>query len=133
MLPTSGTYPSISALDISNISVNESNTTIHGDDTVSTRLYELLEKNVQKMAANLASRENSLAEKDETIEILEKKIEVLTKARAADVKKGKKVELELKDQIKLLENKIDATLSSSKERESRLLTEINTLRKKVIK
>lgn len=65
----SSTSPSIS-LDISNIS--NANDSIAVDDTGTTvpiKLYELLEKNVQKMSLSLATKENILAEKDESLEV----------------------------------------------------------------
>ena len=48
------------------------------------------------------------------MQVLEKKIEVLTKARAADVKKSKKSELALVADIRKWQDKFEDAIASSK-------------------
>jgi chromosome segregation ATPase len=86
------------------------------DGTVPYKIYEFLERNVQRMSATLNAKEALLSEKDEALEILEKRIDVTTKARMSDNKRAKKVEQDLQRECQLLKEKLDMKDTEAKER-----------------
>lgn len=101
--------------------------------SVPSKLYEILERNVQRMTISLSAKESLLLEKDDALEILEKKLEVLTKARATDNKKAKLQETEQKEEINSLKQMVADLQSDSKERTQQLTMELTKLKRKPIK
>jgi len=67
-----------------------------------------------------------LVEKDDSLEILEKKIDVLTKARSTDTKKAKKQEAD----IQILKDKIAFVETEAKEQTQQLTLELTKLKRK---
>ena len=77
------------------------------DDFVPITMYEALEKSVQKLSSTVQTKENSLAEKDEVVEMLERKMSVLEKARSSELRQSKKRESDLKDEITALKERLE--------------------------
>lgn len=100
---------------------------------VPSKLYEILERNVQRMSLSLSSKDTLLSEKDDALEMLEKKIDVMTKARATDNKKSKMTETELREEVTALKQMLSDVQSDAKERTQQLTLELTKLKRKPIK
>lgn len=98
---------------------------------VAQELYEVLEKSLSVTKAKLKDKEDALLERDETLEALEKRIDVLSKARTADGKKSKKAEADLAETVIQLRDEIDRVHKEYKETTQKLRSENINMHKRL--
>eukprot|EP00771_Trimastix_marina_P003989 gnl/Trimastix_PCT/713.p1 GENE.gnl/Trimastix_PCT/713~~gnl/Trimastix_PCT/713.p1 ORF type:complete len:520 (+),score=195.08 gnl/Trimastix_PCT/713:446-2005(+) len=100
-------------------------------ETVPVALYHTLERDLLRMRRVLRDKESAIAERTDMIEVLEKRIEVVSRAKATESKRSRVQQVRQAEEVLVLKQKCKQEADASKERETALKAEIFKLKHRV--